>query len=90
MSIRIDAQYEIGLFLCPSVCKQHLCVKSKFIYEIVEVYFLNQYGCLFLSYIYTLRGLYYELFGDTGLRQPFLHPNGCKRTCLYSQTTRSI
>nr|DAX16529.1 MAG TPA: hypothetical protein [Caudoviricetes sp.] len=28
-------------------------VFSKFIYEIVEVYLLNQYGCLFLSYIYS-------------------------------------
>ena len=89
MSIRIDAQYEIGLFYVHQFASD-INIVCKFIYEIVEVYFLNEYGCLFLSYIYTLRGLYYELFGDTGLRQPFLHPNGCKRTCLYSQTTRSI
>lgn len=76
-STRIDAQYEIGLFLCPSV--NHIVVIHELVpyTKFVDVaYAINAFGCL--SHILFAQRVNTMIVWRHGKWQPFLHPLGCK------------
>ena len=73
---------KLGFFY---VHRYHIADISKMValYEICRylLYAINAFGCLSQHFI-ARKGCIVVQFGDFGKWQPFLHPVGCKRTCL--------